>query len=142
MKDKSTCSVLLVEDNPGDILIVKETLLENNDKIRLNVITNGEDALNFLFGIANAAEKDSIPDLMILDLNLPKRSGKEILESISPNPTLKKIPVIILTSADIDDDIFTNGRYNIKYYLLKPLELDEYLNVIGFIKDYINTLKK
>jgi CheY-like chemotaxis protein len=139
MKDNNTFNVLLVEDNPGDILLLKETILEDNNSIQLNVITNGEEALRFLFN--NAIQDRALkPDLMILDLNLPKKSGKEILEQIHKVEELASIPVIILTSADIDDDVFTNGRYNIKYYLIKPIELDEYLDVICFIKKYILSL--
>ncbi|MGE5681976.1 MAG: response regulator [Bacillota bacterium] len=139
MKENNICKVLLVEDNPGDILLLKETMLEENGPICLEVITNGEDALEYLY--SKASSDDFLgPDLIILDLNLPKRSGKEILEEISTDKILSKIPVVILTSADIDDDVFTNGRYNIKYYMIKPIDLDDYLDVINFIKNYAVSL--
>ncbi|HEX2866749.1 MAG TPA: response regulator [Ignavibacteriales bacterium] len=127
--------VLLVEDNPGDVTLIKEILLENAPNINLNVIMNGEEALNYLFKKDHfTGAKD--PELIILDLNLPKKSGKEILEEIKEEPSLKKIPVIIFSSADIDENIFTNQKYNIKYYLVKPIALEDYISSIEFIKKY------
>lgn len=131
--------VLLVEDNPGDVTLIKEILLENAPNINLNVIMNGEEALSYLFKKENFTDTKN-PELIILDLNLPKKSGKEILEEIKDEPSLKKIPVIIFSSADIDENIFTNQKYNIKYYLVKPIALEDYISSVEFIKKYISEL--
>lgn len=133
--------VLLVEDNPGDVTLIKEILLENAQHINLKVIMNGEEALNYLFKKDQfSGTKD--PELIILDLNLPKKSGKEILEEIKDEPSLNKIPVIIFSSADIDENIFTNQKYNIKYYLVKPIALEDYISSIEFIKKYVSEMSR
>lgn len=133
--------VLLVEDNLGDVTLIKEILLENAQHINLKVIMNGEEALNYLFKKDQfSGTKD--PELIILDLNLPKKSGKEILEEIKDEPSLNKIPVIIFSSADIDENIFTNQKYNIKYYLVKPIALEDYISSIEFIKKYVSEMSR
>ncbi|MGE5430401.1 MAG: response regulator [Syntrophomonadaceae bacterium] len=132
--------VLLVEDNPGDVTLIKEILLENAPHINLNVVMNGEEALSYLFRKGNF-EEAIVPSLVILDLNLPKKSGKEILEEIKEDSDLSSIPIIIFSSADIDENIFTNNKYNIKYYLVKPIALEDYISAVEFIKKYISELK-
>lgn len=131
--------VLLVEDNPGDVTLIKEILLENAPHINLNVIMNGEEAISYLFR-KDGFEEIKTPELIILDLNLPKKSGKEILEEIKDDPGLSSIPIIIFSSADIDENIFTNQKYNIKYYLVKPIALEDYINSVEFIKKYASNL--
>lgn len=131
--------VLLVEDNPGDVTLIKEILLEDAPHINLNIMMNGEDALNYLLRKENF--EDALkPDLIILDLNLPKKSGKEILEEIKEDPALFSIPIIIFSSADIDENIFTNAKYNIKYYLVKPIALEDYISSVEFIRTYVSGL--
>ncbi|MCU7495659.1 MAG: response regulator [Ignavibacteria bacterium] len=137
--NKKKVEVLLVEDNPGDVTLIREILLENAPHISLNVIMNGEDALNYLFRKEEFSDA-TVPALMILDLNLPKKSGKEILEEIKGEKGLCEIPIIIYSSADIDENIFTNKKYNIKYYLVKPIALEDYISSIEFIKSYISKL--
>lgn len=132
--------VLLVEDNPGDVTLIKEILLENAPHINLNVIMNGEEAISYLFRKENF-EEAKVPSLIILDLNLPKKSGKEILEEIREDSDLSSIPIIIFSSADIDENIFTNNKYNIKYYLVKPIALEDYISAVEFIKKFISELK-
>lgn len=128
-------NVLLVEDNPGDIHLISEILLTEGTQVELEAISNGETALEYLL------DKDlpSLPDLLILDINLPKKSGKEILHEISKSEELKKIPVIIFSSADADDDVFTNGTFNIKYYIVKPMNLEDYIESVDFIRRYIES---
>lgn len=136
---KCKADVLLIEDNPGDILLVKEILMTNTESINLNVVTNGEEALAFLHRSGEFSGAPE-PDLMILDLNLPKISGKGILEEMNKDLRLKNIPVIVFSSAEMDDNIFINSSYNIKYYLVKPLDLDEYIAAVQFMKDFINSM--
>ena len=131
--------VLLVEDNPGDVTLIKEILLENAPHINLNVIMNGEEAIDYLFRTDRFPDAVE-PEMIILDLNLPKKSGKEILEEIKDDSRLNKIPIIIYSSADIDENIFTNNRYNIKSYLVKPIALEDYISSVEFIKKYISEL--
>ncbi|HEX2962275.1 MAG TPA: response regulator [Ignavibacteriales bacterium] len=139
--NKLKIEVLLVEDNPGDVTLIKEILLEDSPQINLNVIMNGEEALNYLFRKENY-EDAAVPELVILDLNLPKKSGKEILEEIKDDPVLGSIPIIIFSSADIDENIFTNQKYNIKYYLVKPIALEDYISSVEFIKKYLSGLPR
>ncbi|MGE5351988.1 MAG: response regulator [Acidobacteriota bacterium] len=133
--------VLLVEDNPGDVTLIKEILLEDAPHINLNVMMNGEEALNYLFN-RESFENAIQPELIILDLNLPKKSGKEILEEIKDDSRLASIPIIIFSSADIDENIFTNEKYNIKYYLVKPIALEDYISSVEFIKNYVSTISQ
>ncbi|MCU7493253.1 MAG: response regulator [Bacteroidota bacterium] len=139
--NKLKIEILLVEDNPGDVTLIKEILLEDSPQINLNVIMNGEEALNYLFRKENY-EDAAVPELVILDLNLPKKSGKEILEEIKDDPVLGSIPIIIFSSADIDENIFTNQKYNIKYYLVKPIALEDYISSVEFIKKYLSGLPR
>lgn len=139
--NKLKIEILLVEDNPGDVTLIKEILLEDSPQINLNVIMNGEEALNYLFRKENY-EDAAVPELVILDLNLPKKSGKEILEEIKDDPVLGRIPIIIFSSADIDENIFTNQKYNIKYYLVKPIALEDYISSVEFIKKYLSGLPR
>ncbi len=127
--------VLLVEDNPGDIRLIIEALKESSRTIKLHVVENGIEALHFLRKEKNYRENPT-PDLIFLDLNLPKKNGREVLAEIKEDINLKQIPVIVLTISSAEDDIVNAYENHANCYITKPLDLDEFvkkiLNVIEF----------
>jgi len=123
--------VLLVEDNPGDVRLTQEAFHEARIPATLSVAMDGEEALAFL-------EKNirSLPDLILLDLNLPKWSGKEVLQRIKNHTELKRIPVLILTTSKSEQDIMESYHLNANSYLLKPLDFDHFLDVVEKINTF------
>ena len=131
----SELEILLVEDNPGDIRLTQEAFKESGINYKLHVATDGIEALNFLY------QKDEyvdapIPSIIILDLNLPKRDGREVLKSIKTNKVLKKIPVVILTTSKSEEDIFHTYDLHANCYITKPVDLDQFITVIQSIKHF------
>ena len=127
--------VLLVEDNPADVRLTQEALKEGTIPVHLNVVHDGVEALDFLFhreGYANAP----VPDLILLDLNLPKKNGREVLTEIKNDSLLKRIPVIIMTTSIADADIQKAYSLNANCYIAKPMDLDEFLRIIRSIEEF------
>jgi len=122
-------TILLIEDNPADARLVEEALLENKFLINLIHTTDGEQALARLHQ-QGAFSNDHLPDMILLDLNLPGMDGKEILKTIKQNPTLKRIPVIILTTSQADRDIVQTYNLNANAYVIKPLDFEQFMNII------------
>ena len=134
-------NVLLIEDNPGDIKLIRETFKENKFLAELTVITDGEEALNFLKRMGEF-EYELHPDLILLDLNLPKLNGQEILSEIKQDDELKRIPVIVLTSSTEESDIYKSYNLNANCYIAKPVELDDFIKVIRSIENFWLTIVK
>ncbi len=133
--------ILLVEDNPGDIRLIKEALKQGKVRNSIQTVGDGEEALAFLRrkGLYIEARR---PDLVLLDLNLPKKDGREVLEEIKTDPDLRRIPVIILTSSKAEDDIIKSYDRYANCYITKPIQLDEYINVAKSIEDFwLGTVK-
>lgn len=132
MKKKNKIKVLLVEDNPGDILITKEALEEIELPIDLKIAKDGEKALNFLRnkGDYQGAEK---PDFVILDLNLPKINGFEVLHHMKNEKDLQNIPIIILSSSGIKSDILKTYDLHANCYFKKPSDVGEFINIVQTI---------
>ncbi|NNC95976.1 MAG: response regulator [Chitinophagales bacterium] len=133
--------ILLVEDNPGDIRLTQEALKESNFNSTLNVVVDGEEALEYLFkrGKFTAAES---PDLILLDLNLPKKSGLEVLEEIKNDPELRIIPSIILTTSDNERDIIKSYKLHANCYIIKPVDFDEFARLTKLIESFwFNSVK-
>jgi two-component system, chemotaxis family, response regulator Rcp1 len=133
--------ILLVEDNPGDVLLMKEGLRDSGVRVNLSVVNNGEEAILFLqkqgrFGQARR------PDLVLLDLNLPKKSGREVLTEIKSDPSLSHIPVVVITTSEAEDDVFGAYRAHANCYVTKPADLDELLSVIRAIEGFWLTVVK
>ena len=128
--------ILLVEDNPADVELVMEALEEHEVSCELLLATNGERAVTFLDEIE--AGKQPCPDLLILDLNLPRRSGKEILERMRAGSICQHVPVVVLTSSDSQADKDAVARFHPSRYLLKPLALEEFLQLGGVFKRLLN----
>ncbi len=127
--------VLLVEDNPGDVRLTEEVFREGRIDISLNVVRDGVEALDFLRRRGRFA--DAKPqDLILLDLNLPKMDGKEVLAEIKTDPELRHIPVVVLTTSTAEADVL--GAYDLQAncYIVKPVDLDQFVEVVRSIEDF------
>jgi chemotaxis family two-component system response regulator Rcp1 len=127
--------VLLVEDSPGDVRLTQEAFREANPAIHLHVTTDGVEAMAFLTrqGIHARAPR---PDLILLDLNLPKMDGREVLAHIKDDPGLKTIPTVILTTSDAEADIVKSYQLQANCYLSKPVQLDAFESLVRSINDF------
>lgn len=127
--------VLLVEDSPGDARLTKEAFHDANRSIRLHVAADGVEAMGFL--MQEGAHVDAPrPDLILLDLNLPKMDGREVLAHIKAHDDLKLIPTVILTTSDSEVDIVNSYQLQANCYLTKPVQLDEFESLIKSINDF------
>jgi chemotaxis family two-component system response regulator Rcp1 len=127
--------VLLVEDSPGDIRLTQEALKDAKIHINLHVVRDGEQAMSFLMREGEHANAPR-PDLILLDLNLPKKDGREVLQEIKESPTLKIIPVVILTTSAAEADILRSYLLHANCYITKPVSLDGFLTVVKSIEDF------
>jgi two-component system, chemotaxis family, response regulator Rcp1 len=122
--------ILLVEDNPGDILLTKKAFSKSKIKNNLYVTKDGVEALKFL------KEKTIIPDIILLDINLPKKNGWEVLHEIKNDEDLKSIPVIMLTTSESDVDILKSYNLYANSYLVKPVKMEEFINLVKNFTEY------
>ncbi|MES2003229.1 MAG: response regulator [Bacteroidota bacterium] len=127
--------ILLVEDNEGDILLTKEALEDGKIVTEISISRNGKDAIDFL-ETQLKKNKDSLPDLILLDVNLPKRNGHEVLQYIKESEQLKQIPVIILTTSSSDKDILLSYKNHANCFITKPVEADHFLEVVSSIENF------
>lgn len=127
--------ILLVEDNPGDIQLTREALEDCKMINNLYVVEDGEKALNYLFR-TEGYENSVIPDLIILDLNLPKVDGREVLGKIKADNKLKLIPVVVLTTSKADEDILKVYELHANCYIAKPLNIDRFFQVVKAIENF------
>jgi len=133
--------ILLVEDNPGDIRLTKEVLKDGEIKNNLSVVTDGEEAVLYLKKDGKYA--DSItPDLILLDLNLPKKDGREVLAEIKTDPKLKYIPVIVLTTSTAEQDIMNMYMHHANCYITKPVDFNQFVGVVKSIESFWLTTVK
>ena len=136
-----TINILLVEDNPGDIRLTKEVLKEGKIRNKLSVVMDGEEALNFLK--KTGKYNDAItPDIILLDLNLPKKDGREVLADIKADPELMLIPVIVLTTSQAEQDILYMYSNHANCYITKPVDFNQFINVVRSIEDFWLTIVK
>jgi CheY-like chemotaxis protein len=127
--------ILLVEDNEGDILLTKEAFEEARIHITLSVVKDGMDALEFLNKQGRHQLADR-PDLILLDINLPKKNGHEVLKYIKEKDGIKSIPVIMLTTSSAEKDINLSYSNYVNCYITKPVEVDDFMEVVGTIEDF------
>ena len=127
--------ILLVEDNPGDARLTREALAASGVRNTLHDVRDGEQALAFLRR-EGAFQTAPTPDLILLDLNLPRRDGREVLEDMKGDPTLKHIPVVVLTSSQADEDILRSYRLHANCFITKPRDLDELTAVLRGIEQF------
>jgi CheY-like chemotaxis protein len=131
--------ILLVEDNPGDVRLTQEALKEGRVMVNLTVAADGVEAMEILHRMGPHAGKVR-PDLILLDLNLPRKNGREVLEEIKADEELRRIPVIIMTTSKAEQDIHKAYNLNANCYVTKPVDLDEFLNVVRSIEDFWLTI--
>jgi len=137
----SPIEVLLVEDNPGDVRLTQEAFKEGKVRNQLNVVGNGEEALAYLRQEGDYSNK-SRPDLILLDLNMPKKDGRQVLKEIKEDEHLKRIPVVILTTSEAEEDILRTYDYHANCFITKPVDLYQFLDVVKFIEDFWLTIVK
>jgi two-component system, chemotaxis family, response regulator Rcp1 len=128
-------NILLVEDNEGDIVLAKEALKEAKIRNRITVVTDGEKALQYLFR-ENGFHGATHPDLILLDINLPKVNGMEVLIRIKSDPALKVIPVVMLTTSTSERDIINAYKNYVNCYINKPIDLEGFIRVIKNIESF------
>ncbi len=133
--------VLLVEDDPGDVLMIREAFDENRVRNELHVCSDGEDALAFLRQEAPHVAAPR-PDLVLLDLNLPRRDGREVLAEIKADDRLRTIPVVILTTSEAEEDVLRSYALHANAYVTKPVDFDRFIDVVRQIDDFFVTVVK
>jgi chemotaxis family two-component system response regulator Rcp1 len=133
--------VLLVEDSPGDVRLMREAFQDANASIRLHVATDGIEAMAFLRH-EGAHDHAPRPDLILMDLNLPKMDGREVLAQIKEDDLLKTIPTVILTTSDAEVDIVKSYQFHANCYLTKPVQLDMFEALVKSINDFWLTKAK
>ena len=131
--------VLLVEDNPGDAQLTKIALEEGKVRIDLNVVEDGVEALLYLRRIGKYATATQ-PDLILLDLNLPKKDGREVLTEIKADEALKRIPVVILTTSQSEEDILKVYNLNANCYITKPVDFERFVKIVQSIEHFWFTI--
>jgi len=131
--------VLLVEDNPGDVLLTTEALEEAKLHINMSVVSDGVEALAFLYRRGPYAEAPR-PDLMLLDLNMPRKDGREVLAEIKAAPDLRGIPVVVLTTSRAEQDIVRTYNLHANAYVTKPVDLEQFIAIVHAINQFWFTI--
>jgi chemotaxis family two-component system response regulator Rcp1 len=133
--------ILLVEDNPGDVRLTREALKEGKVLNHLSVVSDGVEALAFLHKENEHASQPS-PDIILLDLNLPRMDGRELLAHLKTDESLKRIPVVILTTSRAEEDIIQSYNLHANCYITKPVDLSQFITVVKSIEDFWFTVVK
>jgi len=133
--------ILLVEDNPADVRLMKEGLKDAKMRNNLHVVEDGVDAMAYLRREGKYSNAVS-PDIILLDLNLPKKSGIEVLQEVKGDENLKKIPVVILTTSKAEEDIVKSYNLHANCYITKPVDLDQFMKVVKATEDFWLTIVK
>jgi len=133
--------ILLVEDNPGDVRLTQEALKESKLANKLHVTMDGEEAIQFLRKEGDYADTPW-PDLIILDLNLPKKDGKQVLAEIKEDKDLRRIPVVILTTSKEEQDVLESYNLHANCYITKPIDLEQFITVVRNVENFWFTIVK
>ncbi len=133
--------ILLVEDNPGDARLVHEAFRQTSARCRLSHVLNGVEAMEFLRR-EGAHTKAARPDLILLDLNLPRKDGREVLAEIKADLKLRSIPVVVLTTSQSDDDVSRAYDLNANCYVTKPMDLDQFMGVVRCLDEFWLTVAR
>jgi CheY-like chemotaxis protein len=133
--DAMSLDVLLVEDDPGDVLMTREAFEDQGLGNRLSVVSDGVEALAFLRREGAYADAPR-PDLILLDLNLPRRDGREVLDEIKKDPGLRQIPVVVLTTSSADEDILRSYQLHANAYVTKPVDFEKFVAVVRRIDEF------
>lgn len=127
--------VLLVEDDPGDVLMTEEAFADHKVANTLKVVADGESAIAYLRKEGEFAEVVT-PDLVLLDLNLPRMDGREVLAELKEDPVLRRIPVVVLTTSDAEEDILRSYNLHANAYVTKPVDFERFISVVRKIDDF------
>lgn len=138
-KSGKPIEILLIEDNPGDVRLTKEVLTEGKVRNNLQIVGDGVEAMAFLRRENNYAEAPR-PDLILLDLNLPKKDGREVLQEIKADHQLRRIPVVVLTTSAADEDILRSYDLSANCYITKPVDLYQFIRVVRSIEAFWLTI--
>jgi CheY-like chemotaxis protein len=133
--------VLLVEDDPGDVLMTKEAFADNKVGNLLDVVSDGEQAMTYLRREGPYSESTR-PDLVLLDLNLPRKDGREVLREIKDDANLRTIPVVVLTTSEAEEDILRSYDLHANAYVTKPVDFERFITVVRQIDDFFVTVVK
>ncbi|GAA3484677.1 response regulator [Streptomyces yanii] len=131
--------VLLVEDDPGDELMTREAFEDNKIRNTLHVARDGQEALDFLYRRGDHGDAPR-PDLILLDLNLPRYDGRQVLEKIKNDPELALIPVVVLTTSSAEEDILRSYKLHANAYVTKPVDLDQFIAAVRQIDEFFVTV--
>ena len=141
MKNAKEIEILLVEDSPGDVRLTVEALKEAKVHNRLSVVQDGVEAMEFLY--KKGSFKDVIrPDLILLDLNLPRKDGREVLTEIKSDPKLRQIPIVVLTTSRAEEDVLRAYNSHANCYITKPVDFKQFMSVVKSIEDFWLTVVK
>jgi CheY-like chemotaxis protein len=135
MQKNRPVEILLIEDNEADVRLTREGIKEAKINNNLSVVRDGEEAMDYLHK-RNGFEDVPRPDLVLLDLNLPKKDGREVLEEIKSSEELRRLPVVVLTTSEAEKDIVKSYELHANCYVTKPLGLDQFVEVIKAIEDF------
>jgi len=127
--------VLLVEDDPGDVLMTQEAFADHDIANTLNVVMNGEDAIAYMRKSGQFADATT-PDLVLLDLNLPRRNGREVLRDVKSDPALRRIPIVVLTTSEAEDDVLAVYDLHANAYVRKPGDFQQFVTAVRAIEDF------
>jgi CheY-like chemotaxis protein len=139
MENVRVVDVLLVEDDPGDVLMTQEAFTDNKVHNRLHVVNNGVDAMSFLRN-EPPYQDVPLPDLILLDLNLPKMDGREVLAAIKEDPKLRSIPVVVLTTSEAEEDVLKSYHLHANAYVTKPVDFERFIDVVRRIDEFFVTV--
>ncbi len=134
VKGMKPLRILIVEDSPSEIRLAREALKEAGNPVELAIAQDGVEALDYLQSVVRGAAPR--PDIVLLDLNLPRKNGREVLAEVKAAPNLKHIPIVVMTNSRADDDIRAAYSLNANCYIAKPADLDEYIEVIRAIENF------
>ncbi len=140
-RNVESIDILLVEDNPGDVRLTKEALKDAKVLNDVYIAKDGVEAMQFLH--KEGAFKDApVPDMILLDLNLPRTDGREVLAEVKADPKLKRIPVVILTTSKADEDIIKTYNLHANAYITKPVDLNRFVDIIHTLEEFWFTIVK
>jgi len=139
LRPDQALSVLLVEDDPGDVLIAREALAAGRLSTDLHVVNDGDEALSYLRQLDGYADATR-PDLILLDLNLPKKSGHEVLAEVKQDPQLRRIPVVVLTTSQAQEDVAKSYDLHASVHVSKPVDFDHFTAVVRQIDDFFGNV--
>ncbi len=133
--DWRAIEILLVEDNPGDVELTREALNAAKVSNRLHVVDDGAEAVDFLFKRGRFADAPR-PDIILLDLNLPKKDGRQVLSEVKAEPSLAQIPVVVLTTSQAEEDIVRAYQLHANCYISKPVDFNQFLRIVASIEEF------